>query len=429
MKRVMIICHSYSPSKSIGAQRIHGLKKYLPRFGWDVIVLTQLTDEYSESQPGVFITPPVESTREYWAKRFGLNPEIPIGMQLNFGSYDRKKESFFEKILNLFDDVVSYPDPFIKWLGPAVEVGAEVIRENAVDMILSSSKPETCHLVARELKKRFDLPWVADLRDLWTQNEYSSINPLRRVVERKLEIRTLSDASALTTVSDPMKQILQKLHPNKIICPIPTGFDPAEMNLQEEVLTSNFTITYTGSLYRGKRDPKNLFSALRELMNEGSIDKEKVSVRFFGPLEGWLYREVEEFGLREIVTIGGPVPREIALKKQRESQVLLLLLWNNSFDEGTCPYKVFEYLAARRPILVINGPKSGVIRDLIEKTGTGEYAITSDEIKDAVRRFYNEYENNGFVGYKVCSSEIDKYSQIMTAKKFATLFEKIISKY
>lgn len=130
-------------------------------------------------------------------------------------------------------------------------------------------------------------------------------------------------------------------------------------------LTKEFTITYAGTLYDNKRNPTPLLRALREFIAEGLINPDITRVRFFGPPEYWLEREIIKHNLGEIVKEYRTVPRDVTLARQRESQILLLLNWDDPREVGVYTGKLFEYLAAKRPILAIGGPK-GVVSELLE---------------------------------------------------------------
>jgi glycosyltransferase involved in cell wall biosynthesis len=228
---------------------------------------------------------------------------------------------------------------------------------------------------------RYKIPWIADLRDLWTQNHYYQYTRIRKFVERRLELKTLHEADAIVTVSQPLAETLCKLHKNENIYSIPNGFDPEEVNSTPNVnFTKDFSITYTGQLYQGKRDPSKLFEALHSLLSEGKMNPNDIEVKYYGPKEDWLENDVECYGLQGIVNWYGVIPRNTALEKQRESQVLLLLLWDHPEDMGVYTGKIFEYLAAQRPILAIGGSK-GVVKELLDDTNAGVYVTSIKGVK------------------------------------------------
>ena len=124
---------------------------------------------------------------------------------------------------------------------------------------------------------------------------------------------------------------------------------------------------YTGQLYKGQRDPTMLFEAMRDLIKDGSIAASDVRIRFYGVIEPWLPVLVAEYGLKEVVELNGPTPRKDVMEYQRRSQILVLLPWADPRETGHHSAKLFEYLAAGRPILAVGG-SHGVLTQSLEET-------------------------------------------------------------
>jgi hypothetical protein len=277
--------------------------------------------------------------------------------------------------------------------------------------------------VAKEFKKSYNLPWIADLRDLWSQNHDYHFNPLRRMLDRQLEVNTLSSADSLVTVTKPWAERLGQIHGNKRIYAIPNGFDPNCLN-PGRPLTSDFSITYTGFIYKGKQDPNMLLQALDDLIRNKEIDPNDVQVDFCGYVADWLAEKIEEHHLGEVVNMRRSLSREDVIEKQRESQLLLSLSWNDAQEIGHCPGKLFEYLAAMRPILSI-GKAEGVAKTLLERTGTGHHFNNVASLKDELRRCYHQFKKTGAVEYTGSLDEIKKYSHVEMARKYSELLDSL----
>ena len=136
-------------------------------------------------------------------------------------------------------------------------------------------------------------------------------------------------------------------------------------------------------------------------------------------------QDIEKYNLQYIVSDYGLVSRDIALFKQKESQLLLLLLWDHPSEVGVYTGKLFEYLASKRPILAIGGSK-GVVNELLEETEAGYFVSSIEDIKNIIIKYYAEYKLNGHVSYKGNNSKIDKYSQKEMARKFAEVLDNSI---
>ncbi|NWF77965.1 MAG: glycosyltransferase, partial [Chloroflexi bacterium] len=271
MKRVLIIAYYFPPRPAVASLRPLGLAKYLPEFGWEAVILTAALPGKPDPQFQVIETQ--YRDRLGFAKRLlKLDSQAPLIAQVKNKLKVRSERSPLDFALATIGGIIAYPDPQKGWQRFAVEAGWDILRQQNIKAMISTSPPVTSHIIARKLKGEFQIPWVADLRDLWTQNYYYLYGPLRKLIERKLELNTLSLADALVTISQPAADDLRSLHKHKPVHSIPNGFDPTEVNTAPAKLTDKFTITYTGNLYPGKQSPELLFAALHDLISERKID-------------------------------------------------------------------------------------------------------------------------------------------------------------
>jgi glycosyltransferase involved in cell wall biosynthesis len=438
-RKVLIIGYHFSNANHVASRRLHGLWKFLPQSGWEPTVITAkitadaaggssrpLQRSIASSAPGI-IEIPFEDEIVRFKRKLGIPTNEPVRRSILSGSRQDKKTAL-DIGLNLWREVFTYPDAQKSWLKPALNAAEGLFREESYEAVISSSAPFTSHIIAHRLKEKFGVPWIADLRDLWTQNHDYPFSPLRRFLERRLEVSTLKSADALVTVSEPLCRQLRDLHRNKTVCMITNGFDPDDISTNNCV-AHGFNIIYTGSLYKRGQSPVPLFKAIKKLISQGVMEPQDVKIEFYGyPTDGWLEREIEMHGLSEIVKTYGMISRKETVEKQRSTQVLLLLAWNSPGGVGVYTGKTFEYLAARRPILGI-GVAGSVIEDLLAKTQAGKYASSQDEVEEIILEFYREFKKDGQVAYRGVDSEIDRYSQKAMAKRFTALLDKEVSRY
>jgi glycosyltransferase involved in cell wall biosynthesis len=427
LKKVLIITYYFPPISGIGVLRPLGLAKYLSFNGWDPIILTPILPGDPDPQFKVIQTPYLDVI-ELWKRRVGLDPKKSLNAQFHIVR-KKNKPSIIERFFSIPNEIITYPDDRIGWYDNAVLAGEKILQTEPVDAILSSSSPVTCHLIAKTLAEKYHIPWVADFRDLWSQNHYFSYSHLRKYFEKKLEIKTLKYASAITTVSQPLAEKLARLHENKKIFSINNGFDPDLINIDNKV-DQFFKIVYTGILYEGKRDPANLFAIIYNLLNKEFINRDDIKIDFFGyPKKGypedWLQDEIAKYHLQDFVTLHGEVSHDIAVAEQRNAQILLLLTWNDPEEKGVYTGKLFEYLAAHRPILSTGYIEGGVVKDLLIKTQTGIHAGNEKELNSAILQAYHEYKEFGAVQYHGINTEIMKFSQTEMARKFAEVLNEI----
>ena len=420
MKKVLIIAHL-----SHASPRIPGLAKYLPEFGWQPIILTTPFYKEPNLQCRIIETGYID-VLGYWKRLFRLNPDEHIGRELRRRFSITYTNYFAEILFTLGGAIVDYPDLERGWKPFAVRAASEFLQNEDMDAMISSSSPVTSHIIANELKNKFKIPWIADLRDLWTQNHNYRNVPIRKLIDKRLELKTLLPADALVTVSLPWAEKLRTFHRREAVYTITNGFDPDKINIGQIDSISKFTITYTGNIYTEGQDSSKFFAALRDLISDGTIDSKEVEVRFYGPRIEWLDKEVYRYGLSSIVKQYGRVSQQIAIEKQRESKLLLLLNWEDQVEKGVYPLKIFEYLAAQRPILATGGFGSDVVEKLLDETKSGIYAQSVEDIKNVLRELYSEYKCRGKITYNGDIKKINKYSYRDMARKFAEVLDSLI---
>ncbi|MFC1900292.1 glycosyltransferase [Chloroflexota bacterium] len=424
MKKVLIIGYPF-PLRQGGSPRLLGLAKYLPEFGWEPIILTAPLDTQPDGQPRIVET----QTRDalgLWKKLLGLGnvEDLRGGIKQRFGVSSR--ESIIDYIITLAGEILTYPDGDRGWKPFAVKAGNKLIKQEDIQAIISTSAPLTTHFIARELKIRNKIPWLADFRDLWTQNHKYHYHALRKALDRRLELRTVSMADAVTTVSGPWTEKLRTLHERKTVYSITNGFDPENINEPPVKLTDKFTVTHTGTIHPEGQNPAILLLALHDLISENIIDRNDIDIRFYGRWIAWLDNKIEELGLTDIVRQYGDIPLQTALEKQRESQLLAHFKWEDSQENGAYSLKIFEYLGARRPIIVTGGFAGDVVDELLDECKTGISAITVEDIKKTLRAFYQEYKSKGSLEYRGEVSETNKYSHREMARKFAEIIDTLL---
>lgn len=409
-----------------GGYRLLPLVKYLPEFDWQPVVLAAPLIQRPNVKCQILETP-YRDTLAFWKKLLKLDPRKDIKWQVKGRLGIASKRSLLDPVLTFLGEFLYYPDAHKGWRPFAFEKGNERLSQGDIEAMISY-QPLTSYLVAADLKAIHKIPWVADLEDLWSQNHNYSYSQVRRLMDKRLEQKTLAGADALVTISEPWAEKLRNLHKRKPVYVITHGFDPEGVIEPPIELTKKFTITYTGSIYARKQDPTKLFIALQELISDGTIRREDIEVRFYGVTGLWLGNEIRRYGLSDIIKQYERVPEEIARQKQRESQLLLLLDWDDPQEKGVYTTKVFGYLGVRRPILATGGSDGDVVDELLSETKAGIHAPTVEDIKSTLKELYQEYRLNGVVAYKGKQSKISKYSHMEMAKKFSEVLDRVTSK-
>jgi glycosyltransferase involved in cell wall biosynthesis len=428
MRRVLIVTYHFPPRQSIGSLRPMGLARHLPLYGWEPVVLTpQLPDG---PRPAVnLIETGYQDVLSQWKSRLGFDPQRSVHQQLSLPKAKKPNRVLpHTRVMKWLKPLLLFPDVTKGWMPFAMEAVAELKKTTHVDAILTTSPPITCNLIGAQAKELLGVPWLADFRDLWSQDTSArndGENSVFHFFDRRLEARILDQADAVVTVSGPWASRLQQRVPRTKVQCITNAFDPEDFNFLPVPLTKTFSITYTGLLYEGKRDPTPLLEALLELIQAGNMKRADVDVRFYGPPEPWLIEIVRKYGLEDVVHINPMVKRQEALRRQAESQMLLLLGWHDPNERGQHTGKLFEYLGSRRPILAVSGYQ-GVMSEVLDETRAGVHALSKEQLRSVLAQAYAQYRTSGQVAYQALDQELKAYTQQEMARRFAEVLDGMV---
>ncbi len=445
---VLLICYGFPPIGGGGVPRPLKMAKYLGEFGWKVHVLTVDPSYHATLDPSLLSQVPTDVTI-HRAKEFQILPKRGGGQA---GSAAGKSDNgpnkprsllnvLKQNVFGLLKKMKPYlliPDDQILWLPNALKLGREIMRREKIDCIFSTSGPVTNHLVARRLAREFSCKWVADFRDPWTQNMHKSGIAWRDRLEERMEERVMADADVVTTVTATFAENFRNKHGQRIrrLELIYNGFDQADF----EDLTPNHTApgkfhaVYAGILYQ-KRNPRLLLRAIKELIDEGLVQRDEILLSFAGVFDYPGYSEnrdcVRELGLEDVVRLLGNLPHKEALGLMKGADVLLLI-GDVSPDAGAyIPGKLYEYMGIGKPILALN--KAGEATQIIETFQLGQ--VADPEVKDAIKhaylKLYQAWKGEGVERESGrpgdFAERVKPYERKEQARQLATIMEQLVA--
>lgn len=433
LRKFLYLTYYYPPISEIASMRSWKLAQYIGDFGWEPIVVTSKCGDTLWHCPL-----PDVSVYRISNKLFlgGVTENIKKSFSCkrsegNNRSSSKTGELFSYKIARLIKRVLlesfAYPDGCSDWRKKALVCGREVIARERPEAILSSSGPSSSHLVADQLSREFGIPWIADYRDLWNGNPSYKRTLLRRFFEERLEKKTLNSASKVVSVSQPLADDLGRFLGRSTEV-ITNGFDQNDYNsplVKKTEAGLLFSIVYTGIVYRGKRDPEPLFSAIKLLLDRKMVEPSKIRVVFWGTDPQTISAEAMSDELRNMVVFNNKVSVEKSIEAQREASVLLFLSWTDLSQKGFFTGKIFEYLGARRPILAIPENPGSVVDKLIEETNSGVVCSDPEAIAGVLKKWYDEFYEKGKISYRGVEEEIMRYERKNQARQFADLLNSI----
>jgi glycosyltransferase involved in cell wall biosynthesis len=376
-QRALIVSYYFPPAGGGGVQRVLQLCKHLPAFGWDVDVLAPDDPKWVAHDPGLAAEIP-PATVVHRARYRGPSDERPAadvlasarglpGVATRAGIYGRQ---------------LLLPDPRVVWVPDAVRAAVRIVRERSASVVLTTSPPSSAHIVGSLVARRTGVPWVADLRDSWLANphrryEARSVRVKRAVLETMAR-RTFARVSAVTTVTDTIAEEARALAPaGTPTAVISNGCDFDEFAGLEHTPSDRLRILHAGFFF-GKRSPRPFLEALRGVLADRPELRDVVEARFVGGFRTADREWAQSLGLGESLRIDGFLPHEQALAEMKNAGALLLLIpRSGGLGTSVLSGKLFEYLAAERPMLALVPPE-GVAADLLRSTGFAHIADPDD---------------------------------------------------
>jgi glycosyltransferase involved in cell wall biosynthesis len=431
IKKVLIITYYWPPSGGAGVQRWLKFVKYLREYGWEPIVFTAeggevpvLDNSLKKDIPENIevLRGPIWEPYTVYKRLIGQKKEDKI--QTGFLTENEKPKTI-EKLSIWIRGNFFIPDARKFWIKPSVKRLSKYLKENNVDAIVSNGPPHTTHMIALSLKKKFGVPWLADFRDPWTNIDFYDKLLLSKWADKKhhkLEDEVINSADEVVTVSPNWAKDFLEQSKRKFQV-IYNGFDEEDFNNGTVELDKKFSFVHIGSMNKD-RNPHNLWVVLGELCSEIEGFSEDVEIKIIGPIDIAVKQAIESNGLIDNFNKLNYVPHNEVVNYLKGAQMLLLPINDTPNAMGVIPGKLFEYLAAKRPILCI-GPVKGDSCRIIKETSAG-YVFGFDEkekLKRTLLELYSAFKKSGFVD--VSNQGIEKFSRKNLTGEMAELLNKI----
>ncbi|MEE0973050.1 MAG: glycosyltransferase family 4 protein [Paludibacteraceae bacterium] len=375
MKKVLIISYYFPPSGGAGVQRWLKMLKYLPQYGVEPIVLT--VDEKYASYPQVdkslldeipsWLKIYKTKTREVLSLYKSVSPtkEIPYS-----GFANEPKPTFLQKVARFVRGNFFLPDPRKGWNRYAYQVACQIIEKEAVDAVITTSPPHSTQLLGIKLKKRFpNLTWLADLRDPWTDIYYNKDlyqTGWAKALNAKYEKKVLKNADHVITVSEDCARLFaDKVDANLAMTVLPNGFDSDDFTCQTYAPTNDKKMLSYVGVFNEQYRADVLADAIRKLP-AACVDALKL--RFVGKVAQPVKVLLDTLPCQ--VEYIDYVPHKQAVEYMCLTDMLLLCVPDIEQNKGILTGKLFEYLAARRPIVLL-GPADGDAANIIHACEAG----------------------------------------------------------
>lgn len=401
-KKALIITYYWPPAGGPGVQRWLKFVKYLPDYNIQPIVYCPKNPSYpivdeslTKELPKdiVVLKQPIKEPYKL-ARLFSKKAASTISSGV---IPKEKKQSVIEKVMLFVRGNFFIPDARKNWVKPSVDFLTDYIQKENIETIITTGPPHSLHLIGLQLKQKLDVKWIADFRDPWTTIGYHKKLKLTKASQLKhqdLELKVLNSADQLIVTSENTKREFE-FKTNQPITVITNGYDTTISEKPKK--DSKFTIAHIGSLL-SERNPKHLWEALSELINENEVFKADFELKLIGVVSDDVLQEIYSHNLKDYTNVVGYVSHDDAIKAQMQSQVLLLIEIDSEDTKAIIPGKLFEYMISNTPILAI-GPKDSDVERIIKSTNTGTYFFyeANNTLKSQILAYFNAYKENTLV--------------------------------
>jgi len=430
-KKVLLVTYYWPPSGGAGVQRWFKFVKYLPAAGIEPLVVT--VDATKASYPVLDnslnkeIPEHVKVFRTNTFEPFNLYKKITGKQQIPFGGFANEgKPSLLQRISRFVRGNFFIPDARIGWNKYAFEKCCKIIESENIEVVITTSPPHSTQLIGLNLKEKYKIKWIADLRDPWIDiYYYNKMNHTSwaKKTDVAYEKKVLESADQVIVSSNSTKVLFQsksdKINPDKIH-PIPNGFDIDDFNVPSSPSSEFFTVTYSGTVTE-VYGLAGFVSALKQVI--ATNQDVRFKIKFVGSISDSLLQELRS-AIPDALEIISHVQHKEAIHYLMKSTALLMAIPNPEDNRHTIPGKLFEYLAARKPIICI-GLKDSDVAKIIQECDAGKSFLPSDieDLTSYLNSLVSQWKQNP--NLDIHNETYKKYSRYNQTQQIAEVIKNI----
>jgi glycosyltransferase involved in cell wall biosynthesis len=415
-KKVLIFTYYWPPAGGVAVQRFLKFSKFLPEFGWEPIIVTVNNGSYpyydesllKEVSPDlkVYRTKTFEPFELYNLLRGQKGKTMPL---VTVGA--SKSKTFFQQLTEYIRANFFIPDARKGWVPYAVKQAEEILKTEKIDAIITTGPPHSAHLIGLQLKEKYGVKWIADLRDPWTGIVYNEMLPRTESTRKKdlgLETSVLKTADCTVVISPGMKEQFEDRA--KKIAVIFNGYDEANFlsNTGDAIKRAeSFTIRYIGNLM-ASQNTINLWKAIAELRKTVNAN---IRLEFTGRVDAEIQNSITEAGLNDITTYSAFTDHQTAINLTRGASLLLFAIFNLPNSKLVITGKIFEYLASCSEIISF-GPVDGDASAILQSAGRKPMIAFDDytQTLQQLRAAYAYWQEDGKT-FKYTDNRFEIYSR------------------
>lgn len=416
MKKLLIIYPHWIPSNLVGVQRARLIANFLPKYGWEPIIVAVHPDYYEEA-----IVPELSKT---------VNPDIKV-----YWCEARRASSG-----RIIGDIA------LRGFRQLTEKALEVIREQQPDFIWSPLPAFYTSLICRKVHDITGVPYGLDYMDPWVHDFPGAKFPnkawMAKRIAKILEPIAVKKASLLTGVTElSYKPVIERNHHLKNITTgyMPLGFDPHDYSIlpdNNQFLWHDESDDILPIIYAGAFLPQShfymdiLFSIISDMRKDQTLSP-RIRFFFVGTGKGNL-RTVSDYatkyGISDIVQENTERISYLEVLHNLSNAFGVLAIGNR--EPHYTASKIFQtILSGRRVFPVFH--ETSTVNEILKETDTDKFLVKynpsldkkefKEEMRSAFLRFLDPDEN-----WTPRMNGLDKYSADSSARKLTELLDQAL---
>ena len=404
-KHIALVVYYWPPSGGSGVQRWLFFANHFAKNGVKVTVFTPANPRVAETDNALVNIIDKNIDVVY------VNGWEPLqNSKKTIGENIGRAKSFKSKLMRFVRANLFIPDARVFWAKAASKSVLKKHSKTPFDVLITSGPPHSMHLVGLKIKSKYDVHWIADFRDPWVgffQNKSLPMAKGAKCKHKQLQERVLKTADRIVVTAPSLAKVFEK-HA-KAVSVLTNGF--------ERILTktsNHNALVYAGSL-KAQQNPKLLWESISELTQENDDFASQFSLEMYGKVAESVKEEVHRLGIDNCVKFLG-YQSKVQLDTRLPNAKALLLLGIDMPDTHNIIHgKLFEYMAANRPVLGI-GPKPSDMESLFPAHQLGVYCSfkEKEKIKSTLLHWFTGTDT------PFQSKEIESYQREAIAQKYLT---------
>ncbi len=447
MSRVLLVTTYFAPDNTIAAIRTTKLVKYMLKYGYSVDVIAVKNSNLDEDEilskdvSGVKVRR-IENTMRYEKVNQCINKIFGELREKGFNDLsDRKKvnprsgkvEFYPYETAHPWIASVFYSLAMFKEYDLYRNVKADIAKMESYDFLVTSYGDEFCYYFGKKYHKLHpETRWIFDIRDAIYR--YKFIPGPLAFIPLYIEHVAWKKADVITGVSKGICMRVDMKNRRKVHL-VTNGYDEGDrLNKKKNGRSDILTFAFTGSMYGGTRDLSVFFKALRELINKGMVDQNKLLIEFAGSksAENIFISQAKKYSVENLVLSHGKVDRDEALAIQDRADVLLAPSYDyEKGNGGIITGKIFEYMTAEKPVIaiIVGDIQHSELADIVRKTNLGiAYEEAHDNIDyinmyEYIHKIYGEKIENGHIEFYPNRNKLKKFDYRYISRRFIRIMD------